>query len=193
MNMDNYRYFYRNLNKKNNPPSIMTNLKLNILSILHIRTASETVFTFIATIFWSIIAYHKDLFINNVNLFSAIWIVVWADWIFGVWRAKRNGNFETQKAFKVLYYCVAYTLMLQVVLAVEKGYPSASWMSEAIIMPVLTFQIISILKNMSLLRLIPQGLLLEILKKIDNYKEQGKDLLEDIKDNNNGTSTSTNN
>ena len=186
-----YSNFYKNSN--NNYPEIMTNLKINILSILHIRTASETVFTFITTIFWSIIAYHKDLFMNNVNLFSAIWIVIWVDWIFGVWRAKRNGNFEIQKAFKVLYYCVAYTLTLQVVLSVEKGYPSAIWMSEAIVMPILTFQIISILKNISLLGLIPQGLLLEVLKKIDTYKEQGKDLLEDIKNNDNGESTTTNN
>lgn len=191
--MNNYNYFYKNLNKKKNQTSVMTNLKINVLSILHIRTPMETVFTFVATIFWSIIAYHKDLFLNNVNLFSAIWIVVWVDWFFGIWRAKRIGNFETQKAFKVLYYCVAYTVMLQTVLAVEKGYPSAVWMSEAIVMPILTFQIISILKNMSLLGLIPQGLLLNILKRIDNYKEKGIDIIEDLKDNDNGTSTTTNN
>jgi phage-related holin len=61
-------------------------------------------------------------------------------------------------------------LILATVLSIEKGYPSAFWLSEAIIMPILVFQVISILKNAGLLGILPKGLLTEMLEKIDKYK-----------------------
>ena len=168
----------------------MQNFYINLSSVLHIRSFGETLITFLTTIFFSIFAYHKQLYIDNNLAFNAMWAVVWIDWFFGVWRSKKIGKFETQKALKVVYYSVSYTLMLYVILQVEKGYPSAFWMSEAIVMPILTFQIISILKNISLLGYIPQGLLLEILNKIDNYKEETlTNTISNQNTENNGTST----
>lgn len=193
--MKNYSYLRHITEHKNRKKdNIMTSFKLNLLSILHIRSTLEAAFMFVSTVFWSVFSYHKSIFIQHNSMFAAIACVVWIDWFFGVWRAKKSGNFETQKALKVIYYFVAYSVMLQTILIIEKGYPSAFWMSDAIIMPIITFQIISILKNMSLIGLIPQGLLLEILKKIDNYKEaQTTETSNNNITNNNGTGTSTNN
>ena len=68
-------------------------------------------------------------------------------------------------------YFFAYSFLLAVMLSIEKGFSYASWMAEAVMLPIITFQIISALKNASIVGLIPQGVLLKILENIDNYKE----------------------
>lgn len=141
------------------------------VSVFHLRSIAETVTMFLSTVFFSIVAHNKVIFAEHEQSFSAIWIVVGVDFFFGACNAIRTNTFRTMKALKVIYYGFTYTIMLYMILQVERGYPSAFWMSDAIVMPILTFQIISILKNMSLLNLIPQGTLLEILSKIDNHKE----------------------
>jgi len=60
--------------------------------------------------------------------------------------------------------------MLGAILAVEKGFTGAGWMSETIIIPFLVFQIISALKNASMAGFIKVDLLNTILDKIDNHK-----------------------
>ena len=174
--MSNFKFFRNNLDKKVKKQNLYSMTSNIFLSVFHIRTMVEAVITAVTLFLFSIFAHYQTMFQEHNSMFIAIWSVVWLDWGFGVWLAIRNSKFETRKALKVLYYSVAYTSMLVVVLEVKKGFPSAFWMSDGIIMPILIFQTISILKNMSLLKIIPQGLFLEILKKIDNYKEINLDI-----------------
>lgn len=104
--------------------------------------------------------------------FIAILAVVFLDAVFGIARAISKKEFETKKAFKGVYMLVAFWLLLAVVLLIEMGYPFASFLSEAILLPIITFQIISILKNMHLLGLISGSLLDRILSNIDKHKEK---------------------
>jgi hypothetical protein len=97
-------------------------------------------------------------------------VVVVSDWVMGTILALKNKVWHTRKAIKIIYYIFAYSTILFTVLAVEKAHPSAFFLSETIIMPILVFQIISTLKNASLIGFIPQGLLLNILNNIDSYK-----------------------
>ena len=143
-----------------------------IESIVHVRSIKEFIFNAIITIFAFIFGYFKIICLDNQNLFIAIAVVVVVDWIFGVALSIKNKVFETQKALKIVYYLCAYWLILFAVLSVEKGYPSAFWLSEAIIMPILTFQIISMIKNLILLGIINNSLAKDIFKNIDKYKEQ---------------------
>lgn len=140
-------------------------------SIAHVRTIKEFIVNIIITFFAFIFGYFKIICLDNKNLFLAIAVVVMVDWIFGVSLSLKNKSFETQKALKIVYYLCAYWLILFTVLSVEKGYPSAFWLSEAIIMPILTFQIISMIKNLILLGLIKNSLAKEIFKNVDKYKE----------------------
>jgi phage-related holin len=150
----------------------MKNLIYNILSIIHFRSAREGFFNLIITAFSFISAYYGKIVLDNIDLFMAIASVVIIDWLAGTALALKKGTWETQKALKIIYYLAAYWLILAMVLSVEKGFASAFWLSEAIIMPIMVFQTISILKNCSLVGLIPKGLLLEILEKIDGYKHK---------------------
>jgi phage-related holin len=144
-----------------------------ILSIAHLRSLREGTFNFFVTVFSAILGYFQLTIIENKNLFIAILIVVVGDWIFGTAYAIKRNIWETQKAMKVIYYIFAYSIIVFVVLAIEKAHASAFFLSDAIIMPILLFQTISMLKNASLLGWIPKGALLEVLKKIDNYKAAG--------------------
>ena len=87
-------------------------------------------------------------------------------------RLKKWGtSWETQKALKGVYYIVGYSAIVAVVLSIQKGFPAAGFLDEAVVLPILIFQLISILKNASILKFIPQGLLLQLLENIDNYKD----------------------
>lgn len=75
------------------------------------------------------------------------------------------------KSTKGVYYIVGYSAIVAVVLSIQKGFPAAGFLDEAVVLPILIFQLVSILKNASLLGVLPQGLLLQLLENIDNYKD----------------------
>ena len=148
----------------------MKNLFHNILSIAHLRSIEEFIFNLIITSFSFILGYSQLIVLDNSNLFMGVVVVVVSDWVMGTILALKNKVWRTRKAIKIIYYIFAYSIILFTVLAVEKAHPSAFFLSETIIMPILVFQIISTLKNASLIGFIPQGLLLNILNNIDSYK-----------------------
>lgn len=145
----------------------------NIASVAHVRTFKEVIFNAVLTAFSFLFGYYQSIVLDNINLFMAVATVVVVDWVAGTLIAIFiQKDWQTKKALKIVYYLFSYWVILAMILSVEKGYPGAFWLSEAIIMPILVFQTISIVKNISILGLIPQGLLLEILNKIDGYKNK---------------------
>lgn len=170
----------------------MNTIKDTLQSIAHTRSYTEVVFNFIITILSAIFGYFQLTIIENKNLFIAVLIVVIGDWIFGTARAIKNKKWETKRAMKVIYYIFAYSVIVFVVLSIEKAMPSAFFLSDAVVMPILIFQTISMLKNASLIGWIPKGLLLQILEKIDSYKhaelEQvpSGEVIDENQDQNNG-------
>lgn len=113
-------------------------------------------------------------FIDEKYQFISILFVVVLDFIFGVLKSFKIGNFETKRTFKAVYMLVAFWLLLAVVLTIEKGFPFASFLSEAVLLPIISFSLISALKNMQILGLIENSLLNEILSKIDNHKTKSE-------------------
>lgn len=119
-----------------------------------------------------ILSYAKIIVTDNINMFMAILFVVTFDWCIGVALALKSCNFETRKAMKIVWYLSSYWLLLFMLLSVEKASPAAFFLSEAVILPILVFQIISSAKNMELLGLIKSETFKAILKNVDNHKEQ---------------------
>ena len=103
--------------------------------------------------------------------FLAIFFVVLLDTTFGILKAFKLRNFETKKTFKSVYMLVGFWGLLATVLIIEKGFPFASFLSEAILLPIILFQLVSALKNIQLLGLIENDLLNRITKNIDKHKE----------------------
>jgi len=130
---------------------------------LIITLSMSTVLAFIGTYFFNLTA-------DNAEQFLAVGVVVFADGFFGVWAGIKREGFQTFKALKVLKTFVFWIIMLACILSIEKGFKGTSWLSETIMAPFLVFQLISVLKNASMVGAIKNELLTQILDKLDKHK-----------------------
>jgi len=130
---------------------------------LLITLSLSTVLAFIGTYFLNLTA-------DNAEQFLAVGLIVFADGFFGVWAGIKREGFQTRKALKVLKTFGFWTLMLGCILSIEKGFQGTSWLSETIMAPFMIFQLISILKNASMVGVVKNELLTQILDKLDKHK-----------------------
>lgn len=122
-----------------------------------------TTATFICTYFYK-------LTLDNFEQYLSLIAVVLLDGFFGIIAGCKREGFKTYKAIKVLRTGIVWIMFLSVLLLVEKGFAGTAWLSETIIIPFLLFQLISALKNASMIGWISSSLLNEILDKIDLHK-----------------------
>ena len=134
-------------------------MKTSLLITLSLTTA----FAFIGTYFLHLTA-------DNIDQFLSVGLVVFADGFFGIWAGVKREGFQTRKALSVLKTFGFWTIMLAAVLSIEKGFTGTSWLSETIMAPFLVFQLISILKNASMVGVVKNELATKILDKLDNHK-----------------------
>lgn len=126
-----------------------------------------TAFTGILTF---IITYFTELALCNADQYMALVAVLILDGYFGVRAGIKREGFKTYKALKILKTIVTWILILTTVLSIEKAFPEVSWMSETLLIPFLTFELISILKNASMAGYIKQESINMFLNKIDQHK-----------------------
>jgi small basic protein len=134
-------------------------MKTSLLITLSLTTA----LTFIGTYFMHLTA-------DNIEQYLSVAFVVFADGFFGMWAGVKKEGFKTYRALKVLKTFGFWVVMLSAILTIEKGFTGTSWLSETIIAPFLVFQLISILKNASMVGLVKNELLTQILDKLDKHK-----------------------
>jgi len=130
---------------------------------LIITLSMTTILAFIGTYFF-------NLTVDNIEQFLAVSVVIFADGFFGVWAGVRREGFQTRKALSVLKTFGFWVVMLACILSIEKGFQGTAWLSETIMAPFLVFQLISILKNASMVGAINNELLTQILDKLDKHK-----------------------
>jgi phage-related holin len=130
---------------------------------LIITLSMSTLLAFVGTYFFNLTA-------DNIEQFLAVGIIVFADGFFGVWAGIKREGFKTFKALKVLKTYGFWTVMLACILAIEKGFTGMGWLSETIIAPFLVFQLISVLKNASMVGVVKNELITQILDKLDRHK-----------------------
>lgn len=144
-------------------------IKSFLMSLTNLKSWYDLAFNTVVSVMAFIFTYAKVFVLDSKEVFISITVVVLGDFISG--SLANIKQFETQKALKVVWYFVAYNMLAYVVLTIEQGFPAAFWLSETVLMPILTFQVISILKNLKKLGLIPHNVLTEILDKIDKHKD----------------------
>ena len=140
------------------------------LDIFHIKNNFAISVNLFLTLFGFIVGYFTDIFTNNAHAFMAVSIVVFVDFFFGVLKGIKTNTFELAKASKVILYFIVYNLVLAMALSIEKGFSYAYWVAEAVMIPILIFQIISALKSLSLAGYLPKGVITNIINNIDSYK-----------------------
>ena len=115
-------------------------------------------------------SYFMDLTANNIEQYLSVAFVVFADGFFGMWAGIKKEGFQTFKALKVLKTYIFWNIMLACILSIEKGFTGTGWLSETIMAPFLVFQLISVLKNASMVGVVTNELLTQILDKLDKHK-----------------------
>ena len=70
---------------------------------------------------------------GNAEQYLALIAVVFIDGFFGIIAGIKREGFQTRKAVRVLQRAVGWSLLLTVILMVEKGFAGTSWLSETII------------------------------------------------------------
>ena len=139
----------------------------NMKTIPLLALTFTTTVTFICTYFY-------NLTLDNFEQYLALIAVVSIDGFFGIIAGIKREGFKTFKAIKVLRTVIVWIMFLSVLLLVEKGFHGTAWLSETIIIPFIVFQLISALKNASMIGWIPSSLLNQILDKIDLHKGDRK-------------------
>lgn len=114
--------------------------------------------------------YFMNLTADNIYQYLSVGFVIFADGFFGIWAGTKREGFQTKKALKVLKTFGFWVVMLSAILTIEKGFTGTSWLSETIMAPFLVFQLISILKNASMVGIVQNELLTQILDKLDKHK-----------------------
>jgi len=115
-------------------------------------------------------SYFMHLTAENIEQYLSVAFVIFADGFFGVWAGIKREGFQTCKALKVLKTFGFWVVMLSAILTIEKGFTGTSWLSETIMAPFLVFQLISILKNASMVGIVQNELLTQILDRLDKHK-----------------------
>ena len=119
-------------------------------------------------------SYFLELTMDNIEQYLAITALVFMDGFFGIMAGIKREGFKTYKAIKVLKTLFSWTLILTVLLMIEKGFTGTGWLSETVVIPFMVFQLISALKNASMAGLMNQKELNSILDKIDKHKGDRK-------------------
>ena len=115
-------------------------------------------------------SYFMNLTADNIEQYLSVALVVFADGFFGVWAGIKREGFQTRKALSVLKTFGFWVIMLSVILSIEKGFSGTSWLSETIMAPFLVFQLISILKNASMVGVVKNELVTQILDRLGKHK-----------------------
>jgi hypothetical protein len=122
------------------------------------------------TSFGFICSYFMELTMQNAEQYLAITTLIFADGFFGIIAGVKREGFKTYKAIKILRTLLFWIIMLTVILVIEKSIPGAGWLSETLLMPLVIFQLISVLKNSSMAGFVKVEVLNQILDRIDKHK-----------------------
>ena len=117
-----------------------------------------------------ICSYFMELTMQNAEQYLAIATLIFADGFFGVIAGVKREGFKTYKAFKILRTLVFWSIILTVMLVIEKSIPGAGWLSEVVVVPLVVLQLVSVLKNASMAGFIKMDAVNEILDRIDSHK-----------------------
>ena len=133
---------------------------------------STTLFLSIATTLTFMCSYFMEITMGNAEQYLALVAVVFIDGFFGIAAGVKREGFQTRKAVRVLQRLVTWIAFLTVILMVERGFEGTSWLSETIIVPFILLQLVSALKNASMVGIIKSTDLKNLLDRIDLHKGQ---------------------
>ena len=131
---------------------------------------ASTLFLSITATLAFMCSYFMELTMSNAEQYLALVAVVFIDGFFGIAAGIKREGFQTRKAVRVLQRAITWVAFLTVILMVERGFAGTGWLSETIIVPFILLQLLSALKNASMVGIIKSADLKKVLDKIDLHK-----------------------
>ena len=131
---------------------------------------TSTLFLSITATLAFMCSYFMELTMSNAEQYLALVAVVFIDGFFGIAAGIKREGFQTRKAVRVLQRAITWVAFLTVILMVERGFAGTGWLSETIIVPFILLQLLSALKNASMVGIIKSADLKKVLDKIDLHK-----------------------
>lgn len=104
--------------------------------------------------------------------YYTLMLLICCDHFTGMWIAWKNNRFETRKATRVFWTLLSHTGLLAFATNLAKGSNAIYWLNEGIFVPLVIVNLISLVKNLSLLGFIKRGFAELLYKKIDVYKNE---------------------
>lgn len=112
-----------------------------------------------------------NLAIEHAAEHILITIILLADFFSGMIRALKLKNFSTRRALDIVWQIAGYNIVIFMTYQIEQVYPSLSFLDEAVILPIVVFNFLSFLKNLTLIGVLKNEIVLKIFGNIDKYKE----------------------
>lgn len=111
------------------------------------------------------------IFDPAVSYYFLLGLIV-SDHVAGMTIAYKNDRFETKKALRIFWTLIAHTGLLAFSTNLAKGADAIYWLNEAIFIPICLVNMLSLIKNLSLLGLVKKDLASFFYRKIDVYKNE---------------------
>lgn len=111
--------------------------------------------------------------------FYFLMALVFCDHITGMTLAWRHNRFETRKAARIFWTLMAHLSLLVFATNLAKGSQALYWLNEGVFVPLVMVNFISLVKNLSLLGYVNSTFAKIFYKKVDVYKNQYVEKLED--------------
>lgn len=105
--------------------------------------------------------------------FTFIFLLV-VDFIAAVKIAFKNKDFQTRKATRILYKLVGFTALFAIAFNLAKNDPFFGFLPELVYFPAVLITLLSFVKHLSTLNILPEKLSNLIIKNIDIYKDKVK-------------------
>ena len=128
--------------------------------------------------FGSITGFVEDWLHSPAVSFYALVALIFADHFSGVLLAWRRNDFQTKKFLRVFWTLLSHSALLYFSMQLTKGAKSLFWLNEAVFVPLVIVNLLSLVKNLSLLGFIKKDLASILYKKIDihkNFKQEKKE------------------
>jgi hypothetical protein len=107
---------------------------------------------------------------DTAEAYYALIGLIFADHLSGMYLAYKNNKFETRKATRIFWTLCSHTALLIFGCNLAKGSIAISWLDESIFVPLCLVNLISLVKNLSLLGFIKKDFANWFYNKIDVYK-----------------------
>lgn len=117
-------------------------------------------------------AFAENWIYSPASALYALIALIAIDHVTGTAIAFRNNKFETKKAVRIFWTLISHVGLLSLSLNLAKGSVAIYWLDESVFVPLVLVNLLSLVKNLSLLGLINNKFADILYNKIDVYKNE---------------------